>query len=50
MAENPKEWPRVHTCLYDWCPRQSEECRRCDAVVKIIRDANSKREAAQSAE
>jgi hypothetical protein len=31
------KWPRVHTCLYDWCPKQSDECARCDAVLAIIR-------------
>lgn len=36
MAENPKEWPRCHTCLYSWCPKQWEECKRCDAVIKIL--------------
>lgn len=36
--ERTDEWPRVHTCLYDWCPRQSDECARCDALVKILRD------------
>lgn len=32
-------WPRVHTCLYNWCPRQHEECKRCDAVCAVIRSA-----------
>lgn len=36
MAENPKEWPRVHTCLLNWCPEKSERCGRCDAVLDII--------------
>lgn len=37
MAENPKEWPRVHTCLNNWCPEQRDDCGRCDAIVDILR-------------
>jgi hypothetical protein len=37
MAENINEWPRVHTCLYDWCPEKRDDCERCDAVVAILR-------------
>lgn len=37
MAENPKEWPRVHTCLNDWCPEQSDDCERCNKVLSLIR-------------
>lgn len=43
MAENPKEWPRCHTCLYNWCPRQSDECKRCDVVIAIITDDAKRR-------
>lgn len=39
MGENPKEWPRVHTCLYNWCPRKSDKCCRCDSVLDIVRKA-----------
>lgn len=34
--ENPKEWPRVHTCLNNWCPEQRDECWRCDKVLEIL--------------
>lgn len=37
VVERIDEWPRVHTCLHDWCPKKSDECRRCDAIVKIAR-------------
>lgn len=37
MPENPKEWPRVRTCLYDWCPHEREDCKQCDAVLAIRR-------------
>ncbi len=40
--EKFNEWPRVHTCLYDWCPQESEECRRCDAIVKILSNTKDK--------
>lgn len=36
MSENPKEWPRVHTCLDNWCPAESDECKRCDGIVDIL--------------
>lgn len=36
MAERTDEWPRVHTCLYNWCPKKSENCDRCDRIVAII--------------
>lgn len=36
MAEKLDEWPRVHSCLYDWCPEKRDECRRCDAVAKLL--------------
>ena len=37
MSEKLDEWPRVHTCLYSWCPSQRESCKTCDAVAAIIR-------------
>lgn len=37
MAENPKEWPRVHTCLNDWCPEPREDCKTCDKILDLIR-------------
>lgn len=30
--------PRVHSCLYDWCPRVSEHCARCDACISVLRE------------
>lgn len=36
--ERIDEWPRVHTCLNSWCPKQSDECKRCDAVVELVRN------------
>lgn len=46
MAENPKEWPRCHTCLYSWCPQQSDECKRCDTVLAILKADREPPEAA----
>lgn len=40
MAERIDQWPRVHSCLYDWCPEQREECSKCDALVGIMRKGN----------
>lgn len=40
MAENPAVWPRIHTCLYNWCLLQHEECARCDAVLAAIQSAS----------
>ena len=37
MAERFDEWPRVHTCLYNWCPKHSDECNRCDGAIQIMR-------------
>lgn len=37
MTESTTEWPRVHTCLHDWCPAKSKECERCDAVLEILK-------------
>lgn len=39
MVENTKKWPRVHTCLYNWCPEKRDDCGRCDAVLEILRKA-----------
>lgn len=36
MSEKLNQWPRVHSCLYSWCPKQSDECKRCDAVINIL--------------
>lgn len=30
------QWPRVHSCLNDWCQEQREECQRCEAVCRIL--------------
>lgn len=38
MAERLDQWPRVHSCLYNWCPAKRDECRHCDAVVTILRE------------
>lgn len=38
-SEPIDKWPRVHSCLYDWCPKRRDECRKCDAVVAILRAA-----------
>lgn len=36
MPERLDEWPRVHSCLYDWCPEKSDECKRCDAIAELF--------------
>lgn len=36
MAERIDEWPRCHSCLYNWCQEKSDECARCDAVCAIM--------------
>lgn len=41
MVERSDEWPRVHTCLYDWCPEKHDDCRRCDAIVKITEEVTA---------
>lgn len=41
--ERTDKWPRVHTCLHDWCPKRSEECQRCDAVLEILKNAARER-------
>lgn len=37
MSERSDQWPRVHTCMRNWCPAQSEDCKKCDEVINIIR-------------
>ena len=49
MAERTDEWPRCHTCLYNWCPEKSDECKRCDAVIAIIKDGAHARRAVEDA-
>lgn len=46
MAESLNTWPRVHSCLYNWCPQQREECARCDAVCSVILSASGGRDCA----
>lgn len=29
---------RVHDCLYGFCKERNDECKRCDAVVAILRN------------
>jgi hypothetical protein len=36
MAERLDEWPRVHTCLRNWCPSKNDECERCDEVCRLL--------------
>jgi len=31
---------RVNDCLYGYCPKRWDECRRCDAVVEILMRAS----------
>lgn len=38
MAERIDQWPRCHSCLYNWCPAKREDCERCDAVIAILRN------------
>jgi hypothetical protein len=40
MAERFDEWPRVHTCLHNWCSQEKPECARCDAVCRVFLDVN----------
>lgn len=35
-AEKTDEWPRVHTCLHNWCSEKNPECAKCDAIVAVI--------------
>jgi hypothetical protein len=37
MTENPNEWPRCHTCIYNWCPEKSDRCKGCDTIIRMIR-------------
>ncbi len=37
MSEKANEWPRVHTCLYGWCPAWNSECERCDKILTMVR-------------
>jgi hypothetical protein len=30
------EYPRVHDCLYNWCPRRRPECERCDRIMAVM--------------
>lgn len=43
MAERIDQWPRVHSCLYDWCPQKREDCDRCDAVIGAMRRMQERR-------
>lgn len=36
MGENPREWPRCHTCLHNWCPKPGDHCKTCNAVIDLI--------------
>lgn len=47
--ERTDEWPRVRSCLNDWCPKKSDDCKRCDAVVEIVCGAGQKRTFAPNA-
>lgn len=38
MTERTDQWPRVHSCVNDWCPRQSDDCKRCDKLIAILRE------------
>jgi hypothetical protein len=42
MTEKINEYPRVHTCLYDWCPARRDECQRCDRIIEIMRKASAR--------
>jgi hypothetical protein len=35
--ERIDQWPRVHSCVNDWCPEKRPECERCDRLVAILR-------------
>lgn len=37
MSERTDEYPRIHSCLRNWCPSRWEECDRCDAVLAILK-------------
>lgn len=43
MAERTDEWPRVHTCLHNWCPSKNDECERCDAVIRLMIEGDAGR-------
>ena len=30
------EYPRVHDCLYSWCPARRPECESCDAIKECL--------------
>lgn len=45
MTERIDEWPRVHTCLYNWCPKQREECNKCNQIITILSADKKKPEA-----
>lgn len=36
MVERLDQWPRVHSCLYNWCSEKKAECERCDAVCRSM--------------
>lgn len=35
-GERTDQWPRVHTCLRNWCPNEHDDCKRCDAVLALL--------------
>lgn len=47
MAERIDEWPRVHTCLKNWCPAKNPECDTCDEVCRIMVQAQRDERARQ---
>lgn len=46
-GEKLNEWPRVHSCLNDWCPKESEHCQRCNKCCEILRTHRHEQEVAQ---